>query len=72
MKNITLGYNLPNVEKLKLSSAKLYISADNLFTISDYEGYDPDASSAGLGVQKQSYNSYPLARTFRLGIDIKF
>jgi TonB-linked SusC/RagA family outer membrane protein len=72
LKNITIGYTAPFAEKLKLASLRFYLAADNLITITDYEGYDPDASSAGIGVAKQSYNSYPLARTFRFGIDVKF
>jgi TonB-linked SusC/RagA family outer membrane protein len=73
LKNITLGYNFPLSGSTVFSSLRAYIAAENLLTITDYEGYDPDASAAGSGnVVKVNYNSYPLARTFRLGIDIQF
>lgn len=83
LKNITLGYNLPISDNWGLSSFGLYIGVDNIFTITNFEGYDPDASSEGLdtesgsrlgpsSVARASYNSYPLARTVRFGIDIKF
>ena len=73
LKNVTLGYNLP-VDKLgPVSSLRVFVAGENLATITDYKGYDPDASAAGEGnVTKVNYNSYPLARTFRVGIDVKF
>ncbi|NMH86898.1 SusC/RagA family TonB-linked outer membrane protein [Flavivirga algicola] len=83
LKNITLGYNVPVKDTWGISSLGLFIAADNLFTITDFDGYDPDASSEGLdpnegsgggtfAVARASFNSYPLARTIRLGFDIKF
>lgn len=73
LKNITIGYAVPLPESMELSSLRVYAAAENIVTITDYEGYDPDASASGSGnVTKVNYNSYPLARTFRLGIDIKF
>lgn len=77
LKNITLGYSLPNAEVLKLSSLTVFIGVDNIYTLTDYKGYDPESSSVnpnnGLSnVAKQNYNSYPLARTFRVGVDVKF
>jgi hypothetical protein len=73
LKNITLGYNIP-VDKLgPVSSLRLFIAGENLATITNFKGYDPDASAAGAGnVAKVNYNSYPLARVFRLGVDVKF
>ncbi|MFY0600061.1 MAG: TonB-dependent receptor [Cyclobacteriaceae bacterium] len=90
MKNVTLGYDVP-VENISwVSMLNIYVSIDNLFTITDFEGYDPDANAEGLdpvinaqiasedginsnnGVSRSSYNSYPLARTVRLGLNVKF
>ena len=73
LKNITLGYDLP-VDKLgPVSSLRIFVAAENLATITNYKGYDPDASAAGAdNVTKVNYNSYPLARTFRVGVDVKF
>ncbi|MEM9326326.1 MAG: SusC/RagA family TonB-linked outer membrane protein [Bacteroidota bacterium] len=71
-RNITLGYNVP--VQGWASSLGVYVAADNLITITDFESFDPDASAQGgqAGVVRSSYNSYPLARTFRLGVDVTF
>ncbi len=81
LKNLTLGYNFNLKESSKLSMLRLYGAVDNLFTITDFEGYDPDASAErteirgtnpASAVERSSYNSYPLARTIRFGLDVKF
>ncbi|WP_373519081.1 SusC/RagA family TonB-linked outer membrane protein, partial [Pricia sp.] len=81
-KNVTLGYDF-DVDRLgPVSTLRVFVAADNLATITDYKGYDPDASASGSdanpntpnaeNVTRVAYNSYPLARTFRVGIDVKF
>ncbi|MDF9799392.1 TonB-linked SusC/RagA family outer membrane protein [Catalinimonas alkaloidigena] len=73
LKNITLGYDIPLETSGALSSLRVYLAAENLLTITDFEGYDPDASAAGENnVTKVNYNSYPLARTFRVGVNVQF
>ena len=72
LKNITLNYDIPLKENWSVSSLNVYVAADNLFTITNFEGYDPDASALGTGVARSSYNSYPLARTIRLGLGVNF
>ncbi len=72
LKTVTLGYNIP-VKRLNLvKSAFVYLSGENLLTITDFEGYDPDANQSGTAVAKSSYNNYPLAKTIRIGANIKF
>jgi len=75
-KNITLGYNLSQtfLSKLGLDSMRLYMSFENLITITDYTGYDPEVSSGGnsdidLGID---WNAYPLARTTSVGFNVSF
>lgn len=73
LKNVTLGYQIPIKESWGLAGLGVFIAADNLLTITDFEGYDPDASAEGTGsVSRSSYNSFPLARTIRVGLDVKF
>jgi TonB-dependent starch-binding outer membrane protein SusC len=73
LKNITVGYAFPMKKIGFLSSLKVYAAADNLLTITDFDGFDPDASATGASsVTKVNYNSYPLARTIRIGLDVKF
>jgi TonB-linked SusC/RagA family outer membrane protein len=73
LRNITIGYKLPENLIKSIGSASVYLAADNLLTITDFDGYDPDASAAGNNsVTKVNYNSYPLAKTIRFGIDVQF
>lgn len=72
LKNVTLGYNIPMDNINILKSLRIYVAADNLVTITNFEGFDPDASATGEGIVKVNYNTYPLAKTIRLGFDVKF
>ncbi|GAA4307175.1 SusC/RagA family TonB-linked outer membrane protein [Aestuariibaculum suncheonense] len=72
LKNVTLSYRLPLANNRLFSDLNIYVAADNLATWTDFLGYDPEASIFGDSLESKSYNSYPLARTFRLGIDVKF
>ena len=49
----------------------MYVSAENLLTLTKYHGYDPEISSGGtsLGVD---YGVYPQARTFMIGVNVGF
>jgi hypothetical protein len=69
LKNIILSYNFPKsvFSRLKASDLSVYISADNLFTITDYEGGDPERSST-----TGNFAQYPQARIFNAGLNIKF
>lgn len=73
LRTVNLGYSFPAGVSKVFSNAQLYVAADNLFTLTDYEGFDPDASATGPGsVSKVNYNSYPLSRTIRLGLSLTF
>lgn len=76
LKNITLGYSLSRkiIGKTGINSIRVFASATNLFTITNYSGYDPEVSSynendASIGVDM---GNYPSAKTFTFGIDINF
>lgn len=75
LKNLQVGYTFSNkkLEKLKISSSRIYLAANNLVTLTKYQGYDPDIGSAGgaLGAGID-YGFYPQARTIMTGISIKF
>ncbi|WP_455997152.1 SusC/RagA family TonB-linked outer membrane protein [Phocaeicola barnesiae] len=72
--NITLGYNfsLPKVIK----SARVYVTAQNLFTITSYTGYDPEVNNTSSDKDVKAigidYCSYPQARSFILGLNLNF
>ncbi len=75
LKNISLGYNLPAawLSKIRLRSARIYISSQNLLTITDYKGLDPEVayrnSNTNLGLD---YGSYPNVRSYTIGLNIGF
>ena len=68
LKNVQLGYTLPESISAKagLSRVRFYLSGSNIFTITNYTGYDPEV---GGGVD---YGNYPQARTFMLGLNLNF
>ncbi len=74
LKNVTLSYNVPLHNFKLFKSLMLTISGENLFTITDFDGYDPEANQTGDGstVEKSSYNNYPTARVLRIGANIEF
>jgi hypothetical protein len=71
-KNISLGYTFTNVKSIR--SIRLYVSSMNLFTITDYSGYDPEVNTYGNDNQRVGIDNlvYPNSRTFMGGIQIGF
>ncbi|WP_282135767.1 SusC/RagA family TonB-linked outer membrane protein [Seonamhaeicola maritimus] len=73
------GYNLPQdiIGKVGLSNVRLSLSANNLFTITDYPGQDPENVAVAQGGSSISRTndlgfSYPQAKTFTFGLDLRF
>lgn len=78
-KNIAIGYNFNDnlLEKIHLSSARIYISGQNLITITDYKGVDPEVaySSGGSSGNRNlglDYATYPNVKSYTLGLSIGF
>ena len=74
MANIKLSYNI-NVEKLNFFDAiNIYASGQNLITITDYSGFDPEVNSfSGNDLRQGSdLGAYPTAKTFTLGLNLSF
>ncbi|MDR0742767.1 MAG: hypothetical protein LBF05_00195, partial [Tannerella sp.] len=71
LKYAQLAYNLP-VNRKYISAASIYISGQNIFTISDYIGYDPEANTFGNNSARVDLNTYPLARTWSVGLNLSF
>lgn len=69
MKNLSLSYNIPKsvVQKAYLSNCRVYVQAENLFTIYGTEGLDPEQAVNGL-----SYMRYPNTRTFSFGVNVSY
>ncbi|GAB3931258.1 TonB-dependent receptor [Larkinella terrae] len=76
VKNLSLGYNLPAalLKRMTFQSAKVYVSAQNLITVTNYKGYDPEVSRFGTTSisQGMDYGGYPAAKTVLVGLNLKF
>lgn len=74
MKNITLSYSLPKawINKLYLSNASLFVTATNLFTITQWPGLDPETVATGITSMGTNNDPYPLSRSFSLGVKLQF
>lgn len=75
VKNIELGYNLPSKVSGGFQNARLFASAQNLFTFTSFPFWDPDINAGGGGsslIQGVDSNNYPSARTFTLGCRLVF
>ncbi len=81
LRNAQIGYSIPDniLEKIKLEKVRFYLTAINLFTITDYTGYYPEVGRNGRGANGRSIlntgvdeGSYPTPRTFQLGVQVSF
>lgn len=70
--NMTLGYRFDTSKAKYFKQARMYLTAQNLFTLTDYTGVDPELSLGGLspGIDNRSY--YPKTRSFILGVNLTF
>ena len=73
-KNLQLGYNFPKsiLNKISFNKLRVYAGVQNLFTITNYSGYDPEVSSNALFSRGIDSTSYPNARTFTFGFNASF
>lgn len=76
LKNISLGYTFPVkiLSKLRTKQLRVYVSAQNLFTITKYRGYDPEANYYDVDNTKAGidYGIYPSSKTFLGGLSLTF
>lgn len=73
LKNLVLGYTLPDqlTRRYFVSKLRIFASAENLLTLTRYEGFDPEISSGGtsIGIDR---GVYPQARVFSFGLNLSF
>ncbi len=75
LKNLTLGYSLPKslLQNIGISGIRLYITGQNVFTITDYSGMDPELGYVDGNLQRGvDYAQYPQARTWIFGASLGF
>lgn len=70
LQNVRLGYSVPVQNWGFVRNISIYVTGQNLLTITDYKGVDPSANANGGAVLRIDYNSYPFARTFLAGVNI--
>lgn len=74
LKAVTLGYQF-KLESLKLDAVKLYVTGQNLYTITNYKGFDPEVgafnNATGIG-QGIDLGTYPQVKTFIFGLKANF
>lgn len=73
IQNINAGYSLPSPGKF--SSVRIYAEVQNLWVLTSYKGFDPEVSSNGGLADRTAgvdYGAYPSARTFLIGLSLKF
>ena len=69
LKNITLSYTFPIrwLEKIHVDNARIYLSCENVATLTKYSGFDPE-----VGINGIDGNRYPISRTLSLGLNFNF
>lgn len=75
LNNVTIGYSLPKdaLSMLGISNLRLYATANNVFTITGYSGYDPEVSTRKSTLTPAvDYAAFPRSRFFLTGVDITF
>ncbi len=77
LRNITIGYNAPlpmlnNLTEGSVKSLRIYLAAQNLFTITRYTGYDPEIAGDYLFARGIDQGQVPQPRTFLAGIQLGF
>ena len=73
--NISVGYNLPvaNLLRLHMSKLKIYFTANNVATFTKYTGFDPEVSVRNSPLTPGlDYSAYPKSRTYIFGINASF
>ena len=74
LRNLQIGYTFPSdiSNKVSMDLLRLYVQGTNLFTITNYNGFDPEVISndnLSLGID---FQTFPVAQIFTLGLNIKF
>ena len=73
LRNVTIGYSLNKPFK-SVEMIRVYLSGNNLFTITNYKGYDPEVNAFGSTPSMRGVDAggYPQAREFTFGVNLTF
>jgi TonB-dependent starch-binding outer membrane protein SusC len=75
LKNVSLAYNVPTGLIRNKANLRVFVSATNLLTFTQYKGPDPESARVGSGTDTAigiDYGSYPNSKTYTLGINLGF
>lgn len=72
LRNLSLAYQVPLGNIKAIQSARVYVTGQNLFTITNYSGFDPEVSVNGDGNVRVDYNAYPVSRVYMIGLTVGF
>lgn len=77
LQNLSLGYTLPSsiLEKINISKLRIYVVGNNLYTWTNYTGYNPEVnldSGSDQLTPGLDYGVYPLSKTYSLGVNVSF
>lgn len=73
LRSVTLGYTLP-IKSTSIDKLRIYVSGNNLFTATDYLGYNPETNniSGSSLTPGEDYGTYPLTKSFVFGVNLNF
>lgn len=72
LKNVELAYNL-GIKKFGMDNLRIYVSGQNLLTLTKYSWWDPEINSLGSAInQGVDYYSYPTSKSFTIGLQARF
>lgn len=78
LKNLQIGYTIPNTKKFKIQSIRVYLAGTNLLTLTGYTGLDPEmtvsTNSAAEGDRANGidWGTYPVAVSYTFGLNVTF
>jgi TonB-linked SusC/RagA family outer membrane protein len=76
LKTVQIGYNFSSamLKRIKISNMRIYAAAQNLYTWTKYQGFDPEVSKFGSSALQPAfdYSVYPYAKTVTFGLNVSF
>lgn len=74
LRNVQLGYSFEDkfLSKVGMSGLRIYVSGQNLFTITDYSGLDPDVKGNGILERGVDIGNWPSSRILSIGLNVEF
>ena len=74
LRNVEIGYNFTSslLKRITFSGARIYVSGQNLFTITKYKGLDPDVQGRGILQRGFDAGNWPASRIISVGLQCEF